>query len=118
MSDNERSNKAQKKLVNNYGGFSYTCSGINNETGETIYANRYVVSTDTSGNSKKLYKDKNTEYEGTQVEKAELTDKTNADRISELRGLSTSTKAPYKAPAISKENLQGLHYVYSSKLGR
>ena len=114
MSDKERSNKAQKKLVNNYGGFSYTCSGINNETGETIYANRYVVSTDTSGNSKKLYKDKNTEYEGTQVERAKLTDKANADRISELRGLSTSTKAP----VISKENLQGLHYVYNSKLGR
>lgn len=129
MADNERSNKAQKKLVNNYGGFSYTCSGINNETGETIYANRYVVSTDTSGNSKKLYKDKNTEYVNTQVEriKSKITvkniddnkiGKTNTDRICELRGLSTPTQVPYKAQTISKENLQGLRYAYNSKLER
>lgn len=129
MADNERSNKAQKKLVNNYGGFSYTCSGINNETGETIYANRYVVSTDTSGNSRKLYKDKNTEYVNTQVEriKSKITvkniddnkiGKTNTDRICELRGLSTPTQVPYKAQTISKENLQGLRYAYNSKLER
>ena len=118
MSDNERSDKAQKKLINNYGGFSYICSGINNETGEVVFANRYVVSTDTSGNSKKLYKGKNSEYIGTQNKKIKLTDENNTNRISRLRGLSNSTKAPHKAQITSKENLQNLRYVYASKLER
>lgn len=129
MADNERSNKAQKKLVNNYGGFSYTCSGIDNKTGETIYANRYVVSTDTSGKSKKLYNDKNTEYVDMQIERIKSkiatkniddgkTSKSNTDVISELRGVSTPTKAPYKPQAIFQENLQDLRYAYNSKLER
>lgn len=50
MADNIRSNKAQEKLVNKYGGFSSVC-----RDGE-LCGSRYVVSTDTSGNSKKLYK--------------------------------------------------------------
>lgn len=129
MADNERSNNAQKKLINNYGGFSYTCSGIDNETGNAVYANRYVVSTDTSGNSKKLYKDKNTEYINTQIDRIRSkitaknidnneTGKKNTDIISKLRGRSTQPKAPYKHTSISKENLQGLYYAYNSKLER
>lgn len=44
--------------------------------------------------------------------------KENKSSIAELRGLSTPTKAPYKAQIISKEKLQGLHYTYNSKLER
>lgn len=76
-----------------------------------------------------MYKDKNTEYVNTQVEriKSKITvkniddnkiGKTNTDRICELRGLSTPTQVPYKAQTISKENLQGLRYAYNSKLER
>lgn len=42
----------------------------------------------------------------------------NKSSIAELRGVSTPTKAPYKSQTISKENLQGLHYAYNSKLER
>lgn len=57
--DNERSNKAQKKLINNYGGKSYSVNGKNPETGDYMSFNRYIVNTDTSGNSKNLYKENN-----------------------------------------------------------
>ena len=51
--DNDNSNNAQKKLVERYGGKSYK-KKMNTRTGEII-CNAYIISTDTSGNSKYLY---------------------------------------------------------------
>jgi len=108
MVDNERSNSAQRKLLNNYGGFSYVCNGINGETGETAYANRYVVSTDTSGNSKKLYINKDAEYRSMQLERVK----------SKIIGKQNNEDKKNKTAAISKENLQRLQYANQLKLDR
>lgn len=54
--DNERSNKAQNKLVENYGGYSYSFSGLPPGNGMVVNYDRYVVNTDTSGRAKDLYK--------------------------------------------------------------
>ena len=125
MADNERSNMAQKKLVNSYGGFSYVCSGIDNVTGKVVYANRYVVSTDTSGNSKNLYKD--AEYVNIQKERvkakivAKSTDKGTDDTSTKIpEKLPYAMRAPYKAQTNSKANLRELRYFFyiSSKKQR
>lgn len=106
--DNERSNKAQNKLVENYGGYSYSFSGLNPETGRVINYNRYVVNTDTSGRSKDLYKNN---YHNRITPGQQNKDNNLADRIKRLRELSASTQVPYKPQPISKENLHGLRYV-------
>ena len=106
--DNERSNKAQNKLVENYGGYSYSFSGLNPETGIVINYNRYVVNTDTSGRSKDLYKNN---HHNRITPGQQNKDNNLADRIKRLRELSASTQVPYKPQPISKENLHGLRYV-------
>ena len=106
--DNERSNKAQNKLVENYGGYSYSFSGLNTETGRVINYNRYVVNTDTSGRSKGLYKNN---HHNRVTPRQQNKDNNLADRIKRLRELSASTQVPYKPQPISKENLHGLRYV-------
>ena len=106
--DNERSNKAQNKLVENYGGYSYSFSGLNPETGRVINYNRYVVNTDTSGRSKDLYKNN---HHNRITPGQQNKDNNLADRIKRLRELSASTQVPYKPQPISKENLHGLRYV-------
>lgn len=106
--DNERSNKAQNKLVENFGGYSYSFSGLNPETGRVINYNRYVVNTDTSGRSKGLYKNN---HHNRVTPRQQNKDNNLADRIKRLRELSASTQVPYKPQPISKENLHGLRYV-------
>lgn len=59
LASNKASNRAQEKLMERFGGFSYGYSCENPETNEVHTANRYVVSTDTSGKSKGLYENIN-----------------------------------------------------------
>ena len=54
-SDNPRSQKTQAKLMNSYGGKQYNFSGKNPETNEIKNYTRYIINTDTTGNSKYLY---------------------------------------------------------------
>lgn len=54
-SDNPRSQKTQAKLINSYGGKQYNFSGKNPETNEIKNYTRYIINTDTTGNSKYLY---------------------------------------------------------------
>ena len=95
-------------LVENYGGYSYSFSGLNPETGRVINCNRYVVNTDTSGRSKDLYKNN---HHNRITPGQQNKDNNLADRIKRLRELSASTQVPYKPQPISKENLHGLRYV-------
>lgn len=53
--DNKRSNNAQHKLIDSYGGKSYNIEGKHPGQEETLHYNRYVVNTDTSGKSKTIY---------------------------------------------------------------
>ena len=59
--DNTRSNNAQRKLINNFGGRSYQVSGKYPNSDEMRYYNRYIVNTDISGNSKHLYQENQSE---------------------------------------------------------
>ncbi|MDR1694425.1 MAG: hypothetical protein LBR70_04455 [Lactobacillaceae bacterium] len=62
LADNENSNMAQKKLVDRYGGKSYRVEAWDESAGNIkIEANRYLVSTDTSGNGKEAYRNLNNE---------------------------------------------------------
>ena len=54
LSNNDSSNRAHEKMVDNYGGKVYFVFGDPNGSGIKHYK-RYVISTDTSGNSKKNY---------------------------------------------------------------
>lgn len=55
LSNNDGSKKAHEKMMNKYGGRMYQVYGDSDGTGIKYY-NRYVISTDTSGKSKDLYK--------------------------------------------------------------
>ena len=62
LSNNARSNRAQEKMMEEYGGRMYQVSGDSDGTGIKYY-NRYVISTDTSGKSKGLYKKQESKQE-------------------------------------------------------
>ena len=57
LQDNDNSNRAQNKLIERYGGKSYKKEMLT-PTGK-IVCNSYLISTDTSGNSKHLYQSNN-----------------------------------------------------------
>jgi len=98
LSNNDSSNRAQEKMMDKYGGRMYQVHGDSDGTGIKHY-NRYVISTDTSGKSRDLYKDNKEERVLTELTKAcqKISEnKSPAKSIAELRGISSATKAPYK----------------------
>lgn len=103
LSNNDGSKKAHEKMMNKYGGRMYQVYGDSDGTGIKYY-NRYVISTDTSGKSKDLYKDNKEEKVSTELAavRQKITEnKTPTRTIAELRGISPTTKAPYKPRAIA-----------------
>lgn len=62
LSNNDSSKKAHEKMMDKYGGRMYQVSGDSDGTGIKYY-NRYVISTDTSGKSKGLYKKQESKQE-------------------------------------------------------
>ena len=103
LSDNDSSNRAQEKMMDRYGGRMYQVYGDSDGTGIKYY-NRYVISTDTSGKSRDLYKDNKEEKVSTELAavRQKITEnKTPTRTIAELRGISPTTKAPYKPRAIA-----------------
>lgn len=103
LADNDSSNRAQEKMMDKYGGRMYQVYGDSDGTGIKYY-NRYVISTDTSGKSKDLYKDNKEEKVSTELAavRQKITEnKTPTRTIAELRGISPTTKAPYKSRAIA-----------------
>lgn len=116
LSNNDGSKKAHEKMMNKYGGRMYQVYGDSDGTGIKYY-NRYVISTDTSGKSKDLYKDNKeekvtTELDAVRQETSE--NKSPSKTIAELRGISPTTKAPYKPRAIAI-NPNTLHLYQSKK---
>lgn len=114
--DNERSNKAQNKLVENYGGYSYSFSGLNPENGMVVNYNRYVVNTDTSGRSKDLYKNnQNNQADSERQDKGKnsLSIRENIDdKIKKLRELLASLPSiryPDESQPALKENVPSPH---------
>lgn len=89
--DNKRSNNAQYKLINSYGGKSYDTECKHPDQEEALHYNRYVVNTDTSGKSKNLYSENNSEAEATDNHEP-------SEKIAHLRKKlnKSDTKAPYK----------------------
>ena len=98
LSDNDSSNRAQEKMMDKYGGRMYQVYGDSDGTGIKYY-NRYVISTDTSGKSRDLYKDNQQEKVDAELERVRqkiVENKDPSKTIAELRGISSTTKVPYK----------------------
>lgn len=103
LSNNDRSNKAQEKMMKEYGGRMYQVYGDSDGTGVKYY-NRYVISTDTSGNSKDLYKEKQFNIEDyltkdrQKISENKSPSETidNSETIAKLRGILPAIKAPNK----------------------
>ena len=103
LSNNDGSKKAHEKMMNKYGGRMYQVYGDSDGTGIKYY-NRYVISTDTSGKSKDLYKDNKEEKVTTKLDavRQKISEKKSLSKtITELRGIFPTTKAPYKSRAIT-----------------
>ena len=58
--DNNASNRAHNKMIDNYGGKSYQVHGDPDGKG-VQYFNRFIINTDTSGQQKDEYKEKTTD---------------------------------------------------------
>ena len=102
LSNNESSEKAHDKIMDKYGGRMYQVYDARDGSGIKYY-NRYVISTDTSGKSKDLYKDNKEEKVSTElaaVRQKIAENKFPSKTIAELQGMSSITKDPYKTQTV------------------